>query len=83
MPLSISPNSDESGKQSLYSETDRHQNLISCSLAHCQPSLKILWKSVWTFLRKVANKQTGKQTDRQTDKQRRLHNLLGGGNDQI
>jgi len=43
-------------------DPDRHQNLIFCSLAHCQPSLKILCKSVWKFLRQVANRQTGKQT---------------------
>jgi len=52
------------------------QNVIICSLAHSQPSLKISCKSVWKFLRKVANRQT----DKQTDKQRRLHNLLGGSN---
>ena len=74
-PLSISPNSDEPGKQSLYpdGDPDRHQNLIACSLVHCQPFLKISCKSVWKFLRKVANRQTDKQT-------RRLHILLGGGN---
>ena len=53
-------------------DPDRHQNLDICSLAHCQPSLKISCKSVHKFLRKVAN--------RQTDKRRRLHILLGGGN---
>ena len=60
-------------KQSFYpdGDPDRHQNLIVCSVAHCQPSLKISCKSVWKFLRKAAN--------RQTDKQRRKHNLLGGG----
>jgi len=36
----------------------RHQNLIICSLAHCQPPLKFSRKSVWQCLRKVANKQT-------------------------
>jgi len=36
----------------------RHQNLIICSSAHCQPSVKISSKSFWTFLRKVANRQT-------------------------
>jgi len=56
-------------------ESDRHQNLIFCSVDHCQPSLKILCKSVQTFLRKVANRET----DRETDRQRRLHILLGGG----
>jgi len=57
-------------------DPDRHQNLIICSLAHCQSSLKISCKSVRKFLRNVDNRQT----DRQTDRQRRLHNLLGGGN---
>jgi len=78
IPLSISANSDESGKQSLHpdSDPDRHQNLISCSLAHCQPSLKISCKSVPKFLHKVANKQTNRETDRQ----QRKHILLGGGN---
>jgi len=60
------------------SDPDRHQNLIICSLAHCQPSLQISCKSVRKFLRKVVNKQ--REKDRQTDKQRRKHNLLGGGN---
>jgi len=48
--LSVFPNSDESGKQSLYldGDPDLHQNLIVCSLAHCQ-SLR-----------------TNRQTDRQT-----------------
>jgi len=53
-------------------DTEHHQNQIICSLAHCQPSPKISCKSVQKFLHKVAN--------RQTDKQRRLHILLGGGN---
>jgi len=57
-------------------DPDRHQNLIVCSLAHWQPSLKISRKSVRKFLHKVANRQT----DRQTDKQRRKHYLLGWGN---
>jgi len=43
-------------------DPDRHQNLIFCSLAHCQRSLKISCKSVRKFLRKVANRQTDKQT---------------------
>jgi len=50
------------------------KNLFICSMAHCQPSLKISCKSVQKFLRKVANRHR----DRQTDKQR-LHILLGGG----
>ena len=38
--LSVSPGSDESGKQSLFpdGDPDRRQNLIICSSAHCQPS---------------------------------------------
>jgi len=44
-------------------DPDRHQNLIICSLAHCQPSLKILYKSIRTFLRKVVNRQTDRQTN--------------------
>ena len=38
----VSPNIDESGKQSLYpdGDLDRHQNLTSCSFVHCQLSLK-------------------------------------------
>jgi len=32
-----------------------------CSLAHCQPSLKISCKSVQKILRKVANRQTSRQ----------------------
>ena len=48
-------------------------DLIFCSLAHCQPSLKFSCKSVPKFLRKVAN--------RQTNKQRRLDLFgIGGGN---
>jgi len=46
---------------------DRHQNLIVCSLAHCQLSLQISCKSVWKFLHKVANGHTDRQTDRQTN----------------
>jgi len=40
-------------------DLDCHQNLIICSLARCQPSLKFPSKSVRNFfLHKVANKQT-------------------------
>jgi len=42
-------------------DPDLHQNLIICSLPDCQPLLEISCKSVWKFLRKVANKQTDKQ----------------------
>jgi len=40
-------------------------HLTVCSLANCQPSLKILCKSVQKLLRKIANKRG--QTNRQTD----------------
>jgi len=72
--LSISPNSDESRKQSLYpdGDPDCHQNLIVCLFAHCQHSLKISGKSIRKFLHKVANQQT--------DRQQRKHKLLGGVN---
>jgi len=43
-------------------DPDRHQNLISCSLAHCQPTLKISCKSV-----------QNRRTTRQTNKPWRLH----------
>jgi len=71
---------DESGKQSLYpdGDPDRHQNLNICSLARCQPSLKILCKSVRKFLRKVANRQTDKQTNNDE-----LHIRFGGCNKQF
>jgi len=64
LPLSVSPNSDEPGKQSLFpdGDPDCHQNLVICSLAHCQPSLKISRKSIWKFLHKVANRQTMTKT---------------------
>jgi len=39
------------------SDPDRHQNLIICSLAHCQPSLEISCKSIRIFLRKVTKKK--------------------------
>jgi len=55
-------------------DPDRHQNLTICSLAHCQPSLKISCKSVRKLLRKVADKRTDKQTNNDEN------NLLGGGN---
>jgi len=41
---------------------DHHQNLINCSSANCQPSVKISCKSVLKFMRKVANRQTNRQT---------------------
>jgi len=39
-------------------DLDCHQHLIVCSLALCQPSLKISCKSVQKFSRKGANRQT-------------------------
>ena len=47
-------------------DADRHQNLIVCivcSLAQCQPSLKISCKSVLKFLCKCANRQTTNNDD--------------------
>jgi len=71
----VSPNSDESGKQSLYpdGDLDREQNLIILFIGHCQPSLKISCKSVLKFL--LRNRQTDKQTNKQT-----VTITLGGGN---
>jgi len=43
-------------------DRDRHQNVTVCSLAHCQPSLKISCKSGQKLLNTVANRQTDKQT---------------------
>ena len=56
------------GTSNQYGDTDpdHHQNLIVCSLAHCQPSVNISCKSVREFLRKVANKQTDRQTTTKT-----------------
>jgi len=48
-------------------DPDSHQNLIICSLAHCQPTLKMSSKSVQKFLRIVDNKQSNRQTDTQTN----------------
>ena len=75
LTVSVSPNSDESGKQSPYpdGDTDRHQNLTMCSLAHCQPSLKFHANLFGSFCAKLL-------TNRQTSHQRRLHILLEGGN---
>jgi len=64
--LSVYPNSDESGKQSLHPDGDLIATKI-WSFVHCQPSLQTPCQSVRKFFRKVAN--------RQTDKQRRKHNL--------
>ena len=63
IPLSVSPNNHESGKQSLYPDgyPDRHRNLTICSLTHCQPSLKISCKSFGSFCAKLL-RQTDKQT---------------------
>ena len=49
-PISLHPDGDP----------DRHQNLIICSLAHCQPFLKILYKSVRKFF--CAKLLTDRQT---------------------
>ena len=52
-------------------DPDRHQNIIICSLAQCQSSVKISCKSVSKFLRNVANRQTN-------NKQQQKHILLDG-----
>jgi len=44
-------------------DPDCHQNLIICSLPHCQTSPKTSCKSVPKVLGKVANRQTDRQTD--------------------
>ena len=44
--------------QHQYRDPDHHENLIICSLAHCQPSQKLSCKSVQKFLCKVANRET-------------------------
>jgi len=46
-------------------DTDRHQNLVICSLAHCQPSLKISCSFCAKLLTDIANGQTDRQTDKQ------------------
>jgi len=43
-------------------DPDQHHNVIICSLANCQPCLKISCKSVWKFWWKVASRKTDKQT---------------------
>ena len=73
--FSVSPNSDESGKQFVYpdGDADRRQNLTTCLLVRCQPSWRIHANPFGSFCGKLL-------TDRQTNKQRRKHTLLGGGN---
>ena len=56
----------------LIRDPDRHQNLIICSLAHCQLSLTISGKSVREFLSEVANRQ---QTDKQTNNDEKITSL--------
>jgi len=64
VPLSVSPSSDKSEKQSMYPRS--HRNLIICSLPLCQPSLKISCKSVLQICAKLLTvKQT--DSDRQTN----------------
>ena len=47
-------------------KTDRNQNLISSSLNHPRPLLRISLQSVYNFLSNVAYKQTDKQTNKPT-----------------
>ena len=47
-------------------DPDRHQNLIICSFAHCQPPLKFHANPFWQCLHKVANRQTNKDDDYMT-----------------
>jgi len=54
-------------------DPDRHQNLIICSLDHCQPSWKFHANPFGSFCAKLL-------TDIQRNKQRRLHALLSGDN---
>jgi len=61
MQLSVSADSEESGKQSLY--PDDEPDLTICSLANSQPSLQISGKPVQMFLRKAANRQTDRETN--------------------
>ena len=46
-----------SAKACMIHDPDHHQNLILCSLAYCEPSVKISCKSIQTFMRKAANMQ--------------------------
>jgi len=62
-------------------DPDRHQNLIICSLAHCQPSRKFQANPFRSFFRKVS--KSNRQRNRQTNRQRRSHILLGGGNKRV
>ena len=48
-------------------DPDRHQNLIVCSLAHYQSSLKISCKSYRKILCKFANRRTDKQRRKQNE----------------
>jgi len=61
-------------------ETDKFKNLIISSLSTDTSVMKFSWRSVKSFLRKIADRQTNGQTNRQTNKQRALHNVLGGRN---
>jgi len=65
IPLSVSPNSDESGKQSLYpdGDPDRQQNLIVCASAIANLPWKFRANAFGRFSAKLL---TNRQTDRQT-----------------
>ena len=44
-------------------DPDCHKNLITCSLYHPGPLLKISWQFIENFLSNVASKQTYKDTN--------------------
>ena len=63
-------------------QSDRHQNLITCSFYHPGPFHKISSQYVFNFLNNVANRQTDKKTDKQTNKSvMRKYNFRGGDNE--
>ena len=60
LPLSVSPNRDASGKQSLYADgdPDRHQNLTILAIGAVSIFPKSFTQIGSEVLRKVANRQT-------------------------
>jgi len=61
-------------------DPNRHQNLIIFFIGPLPTFPGNFMQIRSEVLRKV---KTDRQTDKQTGKQRRLHNLLGGGNNHI